>query len=125
MVGRRLVMIAANVAQAFDSTARTFAVNAACSSALVALHEAVLHLRAGLIDAAVVDGVYLNLDCVHLVCFSPRRPCRQAIGAGRSMRAATASCSARGPGRSCSKAGSRGPRRRPHPGCDPRHRPEQ
>ncbi len=29
-----------------------------------------MHLCAGLIDAAVVGGVYLNLDCVNPVCFS-------------------------------------------------------
>jgi 8-amino-7-oxononanoate synthase len=70
MVGQLLGMIAANVAQAFDFRGPAFAVDTACSSALVALHEAILHLRAGLIDAAVVGGVYLNLDCANPVCFS-------------------------------------------------------
>ncbi len=70
IVGQQLNMIAANVSQVFDFHGPAFAVDTACSSALAALHEAVLHLRAGIIDAAVVGGVYLQIDPIMMVCFS-------------------------------------------------------
>ncbi len=70
IVGQQLNMIAANVSQAFDFHGPAFAVDTACSSALAALHEAVLHLRHGVIDGAVVGGVYVQLDPVMMVCFS-------------------------------------------------------
>lgn len=70
IVGQQLNMIAANVSQAFDFRGPAFAVDTACSSALAALHEAALHLRAGLVDAAVVGGTYVQLDPVMMVCFS-------------------------------------------------------
>jgi 8-amino-7-oxononanoate synthase len=70
IVGQQLNMIAANVSQAWDFNGPSFALDTACSSALAALHEAVAHLRAGLIDAAVVGGVYVQLDPVMMVCFS-------------------------------------------------------
>jgi acyl transferase domain-containing protein len=59
MVGSLMNMVAANVSQCFDFGGPSFTMDAACSSALVALHEGVWQLRAGLIDAAVVGGVYL------------------------------------------------------------------
>ncbi len=70
IVGQQLNMIAANVSQAFDFKGPAFALDTACSSALAALHEAVLHLRAGSVDAAVVGGVYVQLDPIMMVCFS-------------------------------------------------------
>ncbi len=70
IVGQQLNMIAANVSQAFDFTGPAFAIDTACSSALAALHEAVLHLRAGVVDAALVGGVYVALDPTMMVCFS-------------------------------------------------------
>ncbi len=70
IVGQQLNMIAANVSQAFDYRGPAFAVDTACSSALTALHEAVWHLRAGLVDAALVGGVYVMLDPTLMVCFS-------------------------------------------------------
>ncbi len=70
IVGQQLNMIAANVSQAFDFKGPAFAVDTACSSALAALHEAVLHLRAGLVDAALVGGVYVLLDPTIMVGFS-------------------------------------------------------
>ncbi len=70
IVGQQLNMIAANVSQAFDFTGPAFALDTACSSALAALHEAVLHLRAGTVDAALVGGVYVQLDPIMMVCFS-------------------------------------------------------
>ncbi len=70
IVGNQSNMIAANVSQAFDFHGPSFTIDTACSSALAALHEATLHLRAGLIEAAVVSGVYAMLDPAMLVCFS-------------------------------------------------------
>jgi 8-amino-7-oxononanoate synthase len=70
IVGQQLNMIAANVSQAFDFTGPAFAIDTACSSALAALHEAVWHLRGGLVDAALVGGVYVQLDPIMMVCFS-------------------------------------------------------
>jgi 8-amino-7-oxononanoate synthase len=70
IVGQQLNMIAANVSQAWDFHGPSFALDTACSSALAALHEAVSHLRSGVVDAAVVGGVYVQLDPVMMVCFS-------------------------------------------------------
>jgi 8-amino-7-oxononanoate synthase len=70
IVGQQLNMIAANVSQAFDFIGPAFAIDTACSSALAALHEAVLHLRQGAVDAALVGGVYVQLDPIMMVCFS-------------------------------------------------------
>jgi len=70
IVGQQMNMIAANVSQAFDFSGPAFVVDTACSSALTALHEAVCHLRAGLVDAALVGGVYVLLDPSMMVGFS-------------------------------------------------------
>lgn len=70
ILGQMLNMAAANVAQAFDFRGPAFAVDAACSSALVAVHEAMLHLRARKCDLAVAGGVYLNLTPDNFVGFS-------------------------------------------------------
>ncbi len=69
IVGQQLNMLAANVSQAFDFKGPAFALDTACSSALAALHEAVLHLRVGIVDAALVGGVYVQLDPIMMVCF--------------------------------------------------------
>jgi len=70
MPGNLLNMIAATVAQQFDLGGPALSLDAACSSALVATHQALLALRAGQIDAAVAGGVYLNLLPDNLVSFS-------------------------------------------------------
>ena len=70
MVGQMLNMSAASVAQAFDLRGPAFAADSACSSALVALGEAMLHLRAGACDAALVGGVYLAVTPNNMVAFS-------------------------------------------------------
>ncbi|HLU67953.1 MAG TPA: polyketide synthase, partial [Kofleriaceae bacterium] len=70
MVGQMLNMAAANVAQAFDLRGPALAADSACSSALVALGEAVLHLSAGSCDAALVGGVYLACTPNNMVAFS-------------------------------------------------------
>jgi 8-amino-7-oxononanoate synthase len=70
IAGNLLNMMAATVAQVFDLGGPAFTIDAACSSALVAAYEAVTYLRAGLVDAAVAGGVYLNLTPDNLVGFS-------------------------------------------------------
>ena len=82
MPGTLLNMAAASVSSAFDLGGASLVVDAACASALVAVHEAVAHLRAGQCDLAVAGGVYLNLVPDNLIAFSrigavsPRGVCR-------------------------------------------------
>ncbi|MFG2555648.1 type I polyketide synthase [Streptomyces sp. NPDC048581] len=68
--GSLLNMAPATVSRHFDLGGPSFAVDAACSSALVALDQAVLHLRSGSCATAVVGGVYLSLTPDSLVGFS-------------------------------------------------------
>src|SRR5713226_2316955 len=68
--GNLLNMAAATVAQTYDLGGPAFSLDAACSSALVAVHNAVVHLRAKEIDFALGGGVYLNLMPDNLVSFS-------------------------------------------------------
>ena len=63
-------MIAACVAQELDFGGPAYTLDAACASALVALHDACTWLRDGQIDAAVAGGVYLNLSPENLIAFS-------------------------------------------------------
>ncbi|HEY0880771.1 MAG TPA: type I polyketide synthase, partial [Archangium sp.] len=70
MAGSLLNMIACSVAQTFDLNGPAMSIDAACSSALVAIHEAVVNLRARQINMAVAGGVYLNLNPDNLVGFS-------------------------------------------------------
>jgi acyl transferase domain-containing protein len=70
MVGSLMNMVAANVSQTFDFGGPSFTTDAACSSGLVSLHEAVWQLRVGVIDAAVVGGVYLSFTPDTVVAFA-------------------------------------------------------
>jgi len=70
IAGNLLNMAAAVVAQQWNLGGPAFALDAACSSALVATHQAVVNLRAGEIDTAIAGGVYLNLLPDNLVGFS-------------------------------------------------------
>nr|WP_280528266.1 type I polyketide synthase [Actinoplanes ianthinogenes] len=70
MAGSLLNMAPATVSELLDLGGPSFAVDAACSSALVAMHEAVNHLRTGSCSAALVGGVFLNLTPNALVGFS-------------------------------------------------------
>lgn len=75
-------MAAATISQTFDFHGPSFAVDAACAAGSVAIQQAVLHLRAGLVDMAVAGGVYLNLTPDNLIAFtrvgaiSPSGACR-------------------------------------------------
>jgi 8-amino-7-oxononanoate synthase len=70
LAGSLLNMAPCAVSELLDLGGPSFAIDAACSSALVALHEAVNHLRAGSCSAALVGGVYVNLTPNALVGFS-------------------------------------------------------
>ncbi len=70
IAGSLLNMIAATVSQVFDLGGPSFSLDAACSSALVAIHEAVVHLRANQCNIALAGGVYFNLTPDNLVGFS-------------------------------------------------------
>src|ERR1700722_18273022 len=68
--GSLLNMMAATVSQVFDLSGPSFTLDAACSSALVAIHEAALHLRTGQCHVALAGGIYLNLTPDNLIGFS-------------------------------------------------------
>src|SRR5271165_6574460 len=70
VVGGLLNMIACNVNAAFDLQGPSLVVDTACSSTLTALHEAILHLREGICDAAIVGGVYSICTPDMMVAFS-------------------------------------------------------
>ncbi len=70
MVGLLLNMIACNVSAAFDLQGPALTMDAACSSALLAVHTAVLHLRNNICDAAVAGGVYTICTPDTLIGFS-------------------------------------------------------
>lgn len=68
--GSLLNMIACSVSQTFDLNGPAMQIDAACSSALVAIHEAAVNLRARQCNLAIAGGVYLNLHPDNLVGFS-------------------------------------------------------
>lgn len=68
--GSLLNMVAASISQTFDFAGPSFTLDAACSSALVAIHEAAVHLRSRQCNVALAGGVYLNLTPDNLVGFS-------------------------------------------------------
>lgn len=57
MTGNTLSVVANRLSYIFDLHGPSFIVDTACSSALVALNEAVVNLRSGRIDTALVGGV--------------------------------------------------------------------
>lgn len=71
--GSLLNMAAGTVSRQFDLGGPSFAVDAACSGSLVALDQAMAHLRQGTCRTALVGGVYLNLTPDSLVGFSRLR----------------------------------------------------
>ncbi|MET3988249.1 aminotransferase class I/II-fold pyridoxal phosphate-dependent enzyme [Streptomyces sp. PvR034] len=71
--GSLLNMASGSVSRHFDLGGPSFAVDAACSGSLVALDQAMAHLRRGTCSTALVGGVYLNLTPDSLVGFSRLR----------------------------------------------------
>ena len=59
MTGNTLSIVANRISYIFDLHGPSFVVDTACSSALVALNEAIVNLRSGRIDTAIVAGVGL------------------------------------------------------------------
>lgn len=70
MPGVLMNMAAANVAHHWKFGGPAFTVDAACTSSLVAVSDAVHYIRAGICDTAVAGGVYLNLTPEAIVGFS-------------------------------------------------------
>lgn len=58
-IGASMSALAARVANAYDLQGPAMTINTACSSALVAVHEALKDAKAGRIDFAIVGGVNL------------------------------------------------------------------
>ena len=70
LAGNLLNMAPCTVSELLDLGGPAFAVDAACSSAMVALHEAVNHLRTGSCTTALVGGVFVNMTPNALIGFS-------------------------------------------------------
>jgi acyl transferase domain-containing protein/NADPH:quinone reductase-like Zn-dependent oxidoreductase/acyl carrier protein len=68
--GNTLSIVSNRVSYAFDLHGPSFTVDTACSSALVALNEAVLALRSGRIDTAIVGGVNVLASPFGFLSFS-------------------------------------------------------
>lgn len=80
--GSLTALNASAVAQVFDLGGPAYAIDAACASASVAIHDAVAQLRSGALDAAIAGGAYVNLSPDNLIAFtkigaiSPTGACR-------------------------------------------------
>ncbi|MEM6368933.1 MAG: aminotransferase class I/II-fold pyridoxal phosphate-dependent enzyme [Myxococcota bacterium] len=80
--GSLTALNAAAVAQVFDMGGPAYTIDSACASASVAIHNAVMMLRAGALDSAVAGGAYVNLSPDNLIAFtkigaiSPTGACR-------------------------------------------------
>ncbi|MCX8252471.1 MAG: type I polyketide synthase [Beijerinckiaceae bacterium] len=70
MTGNTLSIISNRISYIFDLHGPSFTLDTACSSSLVALNEAVVNLRAGRIDTAIVAGVNLLVSPYSFVGFS-------------------------------------------------------
>ena len=70
MTGNTLSIVSNRISYIFDLHGPSFTLDTACSSSLVALNEAVVNLRAGRIDTAIVGGVNLLLTPYAFVGFS-------------------------------------------------------
>jgi 8-amino-7-oxononanoate synthase len=80
--GALTALAATSISQVFDFGGPSYTIDAACASASVAINDAVLQLRTGLIDSAVAGGAYINLTPDNLISFtrigaiSPTGACR-------------------------------------------------
>jgi acyl transferase domain-containing protein len=68
--GSLTALNAAAVAQVFDLGGPAYAIDAACASASVAIHDAIAQLRSGALDQALAGGAYINLSPDNLVAFT-------------------------------------------------------
>ena len=70
MTGNTLSIISNRISYIFDLHGPSFTVDTACSSSLVALNEAVVNLRAGRIDTAIVGGINMLVTPHSFIGFS-------------------------------------------------------
>jgi phthiocerol/phenolphthiocerol synthesis type-I polyketide synthase C len=70
MTGNTLSIISNRISYIFDLHGPSFTIDTACSSALVALNEAMVNLRSGRIDTAIVGGVNVLASPFNFVGFS-------------------------------------------------------
>ena len=70
MTGNTLSIVSNRISYIFDLHGPSFTVDTACSSSLVALNEAVVNLRAGRIDTAIVGGVNMLVTPHSFIGFS-------------------------------------------------------
>ena len=70
MPGVLMNMAAANVANHWQLGGPAYTVDAACASSLLAVHDAVTHIRAGICNTALAGGVYVNLTPEAIIGFS-------------------------------------------------------
>ena len=70
MTGNTLSIISNRISYIFDLHGPSFTVDTACSSALVALNEAIVSLRSGRVDTAIVAGVNILATPHSFVGFS-------------------------------------------------------
>ncbi|CAG7720065.1 unnamed protein product [Allacma fusca] len=64
VLGNESSMLANRLSYTFDFTGPCLSINTSCSSSSTAIHEALLSIRAGLCDAAIVAGAHCNFDPV-------------------------------------------------------------
>ncbi|XP_029176907.1 fatty acid synthase-like [Nylanderia fulva] len=69
LLGCCRAMFANRISYAFDWNGPSYAIDTACSSSLVALHQAVLAIRTGECDSAIVGGMSLLLDPANALHF--------------------------------------------------------
>ena len=70
LLGRLNCAAAGFICNRYGFMGPSFAVSAACATALVALHSAIQMVRTGIIDAAIVGGCEDNLTHLHFLEFS-------------------------------------------------------
>jgi 3-oxoacyl-(acyl-carrier-protein) synthase len=70
LLGRLNCAAAGFICNRYGFMGPSFAVSAACATALVALHSAIQMVRNGIIDAAIVGGAEEDLTHLHFLEFS-------------------------------------------------------
>lgn len=106
ITGNALNAISGRVAFALGLEGPAVAVDTACSSALVAVHQAVQALHSGDCDLAVAGGVNVLLSLVTVVAASRARMLSPSVGARPSTPPPTATCAAKAAASWCSSDSS-------------------